>query len=316
MKKFSRILSVLVLTVCSLPIFAQQVTDLRINEVFIKNDSNYVDEYGRNVPWVEIFNTAYNSVNLAECYLTDDTTGLADGTGVTRWYHITKGDPKTLIEQRSSVVFFMDASPLYGTFHVNFDISKSPTNYIALISSNGKTIIDIMEYPIELRDTAISYGCKDDGIATVKTKGDNLAYLDYFTPGSTNNVLIGRTKQEVLKEDDPYGIGLAIISMSVVFSALILIFVMLKIFGKVSSRQGKKTAPAVAQVAPVMAEVKETKTEDLQAEHIAAIAMALHLHMNSMHDEESEILTFADSPAQYSPWAQRELTMKRVQRKF
>ena len=311
MKKISRLLYCSVLLLFGLSLYGQQVTDLKINEILIKNDSNYVDEYGRRVPWIEIFNTAYNSVNIQECYLTDDTTGLADGTGKSHWYHIPKGDPKTLIDQRSTIVFYMDNSPLYGTFHVNFDPSASRTNYIALISSNGKTLIDLMEYPVELRDSSVSYGCVEDG-------GADISYLAQFTPGSTNNVTVGRSKAEMLKQDDPYGIGLAIISMSVVFSALLLIFFMLKIFGKVSRAKSKKVTEAPAQVenAPVADVAEDLEEEDITGEEVAAISMALHLYFNSLHDEESEVITIVNPSAHYSPWSQKELTMKRVQRKF
>ena len=50
-------------------------------------------------------------------------------------------------------------------------------------------------------------------------------------------------------------------------------------------------------------------------EDIAAIAMALHLHLNSYRDEESEIITIDMPSAHYSPWALKSLVMKRVVRR-
>lgn len=305
----------------SISVFAQQVTDLRLNELLIKNDSNYVDEYGRHVPWLEIFNTAYNSVDLAGCFITDDTTGLGTGKGNVKWYRIPKGDPKTLIAQRSSVVFFLDSNPLYGTFHVNFNPLHSKNDYIALISSNAKTLIDVFHYPDSLRYINLSYGYKDDGIKTVETeKGDiisNIDYLHYFTPGSTNKVIMEATKAEKLKEQDPYGIGLAVIAMSVVFSALFLIFGMLKLFGVWNRyserRQAARKKEPVLVITP---EFKEPQiTESTTGEEIAAISMAVHLYLNSSHDEESEIITIEPPVIRYSPWSQKHLIMKRVHRK-
>lgn len=319
MNRIVKYFATLLLTaVCAVPLFAQQTIDFRINEILIKNDSNYVDEYGRHVAWVEIFNTAYNSVNLSECYLTDDTTGFADGTGFAHWYKIPKGDPNTLITQRNSAVFFFDNCPLYGTFHVSIDLQKSKTNYIALIASDGKTLVDLVEYPRELKDSTISYGRPYDG-------EEELGYLDFFTPGSLNQVTANASKAEKLMRDDPYGIGLAIISISAVFTALAVIYLMLKIFGKVSKKKEKAEQPAKAtkktntpkadaneEIAAATA-VALALSEGVPEEEIAAIAMALHLHLNSMHDEESEIITI---DAQYSPWSQKNLTMKRVQRKM
>ena len=226
------------------------------------------------------------------------------------WYRIPKTDINTNMAQRTYIVFYLDAEPLYGTFHVNFDPRTSKTNYIALISADGKDLIDLMYYPKEqLIDTTLSYGLLEDGIT------DNAGFLNQFTPGSSNVTQAKVSKQERLKRDDPYGIGLAIISMSVVFTALILIFAMLKLFGwstkKLAQKNAKKTeTPTVANVA----DVKENKEDDeqLTGEEAAAIATALHLHFNSMHDEESEVITINMPSKHYSPWAQKELTMKRT----
>ncbi|MCR4736879.1 MAG: OadG family protein [Bacteroidales bacterium] len=315
MKSFLKYIILLAVVLTTGAVFGQSVRDLRFNEILIKNTDNFDDEYGRHVPWVEIFNTAYNSVNLAGCYLTDDTTGFAAGKkkgGVEpeHWYRIPKTDINTNMPQRTYIVFYLDAEPLYGTFHVNFDPRTSKTNYIALISADGKDLIDMMYYPKEqLMDTALSYGLLEDGIT------GNAELLNHYTPGSSNVMQTKVSKQERLKRDDPYGIGLAIISMSVVFTALILIFAMLKLFGwsskKLAQKNAKKTeTPNVANVA----DVKENKDDDdqLTGEEAAAIATALHLHFNSMHDEESEVITINMPSKHYSPWAQKELTMKRT----
>ncbi len=314
MKSCTKYLVLLAALLITASTFGQSVRDLRFNEILINNKDNFDDEYGRHVPWVEIFNTAYNSVNLAGCYLTDDTTGFAAGKkkgGVepAHWYRIPKTDIKTNMAQRTYIVFYLDAQPLYGTFHVNFDPRTSKTNYIALISADGKDLIDLMYYPKEdLLDTTLSYGLMEDGIT------GNAGFLDQFTPGSSNETQAKVSKQERLKRDDPYGIGLAIISMSVVFTALILIFAMLKLFGwsskKLAQKNAKKTeTTVVANVANVDGEKQED--EQLTGEEAAAIATALHLHFNSMHDEESEVITINMPSKHYSPWAQKELTMKR-----
>ena len=114
--------------------FGQSVHDLRLNEMMIKNVDNYADEYGRHVPWVEIFNTAYNTVNITGCYLTDDTTGLAaagkkGGEVPARWYRIPT-DQKMYMPQRSFLIFYLDDSPLYGPYHASFSPEKSKTHYM------------------------------------------------------------------------------------------------------------------------------------------------------------------------------------------
>lgn len=313
MKSFTKYLVLFAALLLTGTAMGQSVRDLRFNEILIKNVDNYSDEYGRHVPWVEIFNTAYNTVNIAGCYLTDDTTGFAagkkkGGKEPEHWYRIPKTDINTNMPQRTFLVFYLDAMPLYGTFHVNFDPRTSKTNYIALISADGKDLIDLMYYPKDfLVDSLASYGLKEDGIK------DSVAILDQFTPGSSNVTKQKESKQEMLKEKDKYGIGLAIISMSVVFTALILIFVMLKLFAWSSKKMAQKNSKKVEN--PIAAATSETKKEDedelITGEEAAAIATALHLHFNSMHDEESEVITINMPSKHYSPWAQKELTMKK-----
>ena len=92
---------------------AQSTLDLRINEVLVQNDSSYVDDFGAHVSWIEIFNGAYNYINIGGCYLTNDLNNP-------KKYWIPKGDPRTKIASRYYVVFFADNKPARGVFHLNF----------------------------------------------------------------------------------------------------------------------------------------------------------------------------------------------------
>ena len=138
----------LVLALCVIPATGQTIVDLRLNEILVKNNNNLNDEYGNHPAWVEVFNTSFNSVNIGGCFLTDDTTGLAAAqkdkealnTFKASCYHIPTGDPTTLIQQRSCLVFYLDGKADLGTFHVSFTPDHS--NYIALIGSDGKTLIE------------------------------------------------------------------------------------------------------------------------------------------------------------------------------
>lgn len=314
-----RILTLCIVLCSSMALFGQQVTDLRLNEMLIVNDSNYVDEYGRHVAWIEIFNTSYNQVNIAGCYLTDDTTGLAAGDA-SKWYRIPTTDPTTWIPQRSSKVFFLDNSPLYGTYHTNIDPNTSTTRYIALINSNGKTLIDLFVYPEALLTSTQSYGCYDDGISTKVENGKkikNMGMLPYATPGSVNKVQMGATKSEHLQKSDPHGIGLAVISISVVFAALIMIYLMLKLFGYTATRKDRKAKKEQVTFSPSTASATDMAANAVgpSGEELAAITMALHMYLNSMHDEESEVITIDMPSKHYSPWSQKNLVMKRVERR-
>lgn len=52
----------------------------------------------------------------------------------------------------------------------------------------------------------------------------------------------------------------------------------------------------------VKAGKKEEEIINIAANEIAAVSMALHLFMNDIHDEESNIITIKRIERRYSPW--------------
>ena len=348
MKNFKYFLITLLVVLTAFSVQAQSIVDLRLNEVLIKNDENFTDEYGRHVAWVEIFNTSFNSVNIGGCYLTNDTTGLAaaqkrgkagqDSLNAfkARCYNIPSGDPKTLIPQRSSVVFFLDGDPTYGTFHVSFKGEKC--KYIALLGSDGRTLLDIMKLDNDIYTSDKSYGCEVDGIVTEteentvvgkKAGTDIRKYLEHFTPGSNNKVISSESKADKLAKNDPHGIAMALTSMGIVFTVLFIIFLVLKIFAHFSKKEQmkkeKKEAKKKEEVksaAPASKDGKPTD-EELAAitaalhqaniggsdEETVAIAMALYFYLYTNHDYESEVLTF-NYDSENSTWAQKHFNFK------
>ena len=86
----------------------------------------------------------------------------------------------------------------------------------------------------------------------------------------------------------------SVIGMVVVFVALIilvLLFDFIQYFVINSSK--KKMVKAGKKVEDIV---------DASANEIAAISMALHLFINEMHDEESNVITIKRIERRYSPW--------------
>ncbi len=104
-------------------------------------------------------------------------------------------------------------------------------------------------------------------------------------------------KIENFKTHDPYGVSMSIISMGVVFIALIVLFLCFKWSGKLLNRGLKKTAAgAGSHRNATFVQVSNKKTgEKADSEIVAAIGMALFLAEDGMHDIESEELTFLPS---------------------
>lgn len=262
---------------------AQNVSSLRINEAMLFNTDNYVDNFGQRSPWIEIMNIGYNSVNIANCYLTNDLNEP-------KKYKIPSGDPKSEIQARQFMVFFADNKTEHGTQHLNFTLD-STRRFIALLSSDG-TIIDSVTLPLlELNQV---YNRMPDGSPSWEKSF-------FSTPNSTNEGRFEKTSSgEAFLAFDPSGIIMAIIAMAVVFAALIVLYRIFRTIGKINQRsaQLKSAKFAKEQGLPVT-------SQEVAGEVYAAISVALYLYETDTHDQESTIITIQRVSRLYSPWSSK-----------
>ncbi len=270
---------------------AQSGLDLCINEVLVVNDSNYVDDFGMRSAWIEIFNKAYNSVNMAGMYLTDDSAQPTK-------YLIPKGDPVTLIAPRNYLVFFADNRPTRGILHLNFEL-RPTGSYLALYDVNGRTLIDKVKLSAGRPD--VSVGREQDGT-------ESWMFLDKTTPKANNFTGVVITSGEKFVKLDPYGIGMAVIAMSVVFSALILLYLVFKNTRRLYTLNVKKLFTREK----AMKELNEL--HDISGEVNAAISMALYLYHSELHDVEETVLTIKKVARTYSPWSSKIYGLRNPQR--
>lgn len=95
-----------------------------------------------------------------------------------------------------------------------------------------------------------------------------------------------------------FSLTVAIVGYLIVFGALVLLFFvynLLPVFIKFNVRRKLR---------------KEGKCEDcdvsqIQGDVSAAISMALYLHLNEIHDEESDVITIKRVSKQYTPWSSK-----------
>lgn len=104
-----------------------------------------------------------------------------------------------------------------------------------------------------------------------------------------------RAADEFVKMD-PYGIGMALIAMSIVFSVLAIVYLFFKNISKVYFAFQNRSA--IKQVSPKSVE----SHKGIEAEVSAAIGMALHLYHHRQHDMESLKITIHKVSKLYSPW--------------
>ncbi len=104
---------------------------------------------------------------------------------------------------------------------------------------------------------------------------------------------------EEFEEVDPIGFGLAAVGIAVVFASLILLYIVFLNLTKFIQLRGKKKRAKEGHSEIVM---KET---ELTGEINAAIAAALFLYSQELHDQESTVLTINRVSRNYSPWSSK-----------
>lgn len=272
---------------------AQRVTSMRINEVLVINDDNFVDDYGKRSAWIELYNTSAGTVNVGGCFLTNDPNDP-------KKYPIPKGDVLTRISPRQHVLFWADGMASRGTFHMNFRLDPEKDNYIALYDSDGKTLVDDMTIPAGQK-ADVSYGRKVDG-------RDEWVYFTKVTPSTNNLTLDSNEKIDNFKAKDSLGVGMTLTAMAVVFIGLLFLFLIFKQVAALAIAAGKFRAKKAG--------AEDThESGDISGEVLAAISAALYELNEDVHDIERTVLTIQKVKRNYSPWSSKIYGLREIPRK-
>ena len=259
-----------------------------LNEVLTLNKGNFQDDYGVHNAWIEVFNKSYSTVNIAGYRL-----AVYDGSDDTIFYNVPKGDVLTKIKPRQHALFWADGMPNRGTFHTTCVLDTASTNWVGLYDNGGK-LIDQVKVPVLKADN--SYARLDDANKEWVIKGGNEAN-SYVTPSTNNMTIEKNSKQEKFAESDASDVGMAITAMSVVFSGLIILYIMFRLLGLLMQSKKSTESPKVEAKTE---NNPAAKTGDKDGEIYAAIAMALHEELGNVHDDESGILTIARNISEWN----------------
>ena len=129
-----------------------------------------------------------------------------------------------------------------------------------------------------------------EGIANISTDEGRATRMHYHVPKQADRI----------RESDPIGIGLTVTAVSVVFLALLCISLIIKGYGKLIIRtQDRKAgkASAKASTAATLPSASETS-----GEIYAAIATAIYLYDEEMHDDENTVITIHKVERAWTPW--------------
>lgn len=288
---------------------AQNVSDLIIAEALVEADSTgIVDDFGQRGGWIELYNTSTGTVNFGGCFFTDDRSYL-------RKSPIPKGDRRTALGPRQVTLFYANGNASSGTFYIGFTLRPGSTVY--LVSNDGRTIVDSLEIPYKL--------AAGESVSKFPVDAKGLKFKTSDTPTTPSPRVINgshgtASNAQVMAEKDPHGTTLSLVSVTVVFTALALLWLLFWLFFE---RPAKRKATAAAGPsrktrgtpdAEVAAAIALALDMEEDGDTYAAIATALHLYLSeSVHDAESFVLTIRPRP---SAWAEdRTSNFRKLPRK-
>lgn len=269
-------LSLTLLAALCLPGRSQNVRDLIIAEALAEPDScGIVDGYGRRNGWIELFNTSMGTVSFGGCFLTDDRADLRKSL-------IPKGDLRTKLGPRQTALFYASGNGADGTFYAGFTLAPGKTVY--LVSNDGRTVIDSLRLPADL----------PAGLSVSKEAQDlrQMVFVPNDAPGTpspgmANGSQDAESKAQVMGRKDPHGFILALVSITVVFCALAILWGLFILLFRIVEGKKKKEPSAEEAAAIGLA----LDMED-NGEVYAAIAAAVDRYLGeTAHDAEPFVVT-------------------------
>jgi len=282
-----KIILFITLLLFGVTIFSQTIADIRINEFSANYNGDLINPLGNKSPWIELYNTSLVSLNVGTMYLTDDRNDL-------KKYQLPKSN-ELKISANGFLIIYLDTSK---HFHPTVASLSSETGYIALVLSDGRTIVDSVVYDPKLIKDGTFLSRTIDGAG-------NWEITDISTPLLSNDIKIYESPNEIVKRLDPYGIGISIICFFIVIIILIMLYLAFYYIWKI-----KRPVVKTKRV-EIKKEGEEFKTEiihneeEISSEVLAAIGTALHLYLLSMHDYENGIITIKKVTKPYSPWSSK-----------
>ena len=201
---------------------AQGAKNIRLNEVLTNNTASIVDEFGNREAWIEVENTSFTTYNIRGMYFTTDRSVLDPQMSVPerikRMSVIPNGDPRTQIGGRQHLVFYCNSNPAEGKLHLSLPVPMSEPVWIGFYNGNAVELIDV---PALAADQSYARHGNEWSVKSPEN----------VTPGIENFIKTDETKDAKLKREDPYGVGITLLAMGIVFFCLAVLFVFFWIFG-------------------------------------------------------------------------------------
>jgi Na+-transporting methylmalonyl-CoA/oxaloacetate decarboxylase gamma subunit len=136
-----------------------------------------------------------------------------------------------------------------------------------------------------------------------------LSEILQLTPTVTDTSIVKvHRNSELFLKIDPYGIGMTVIGYTIVFIALLLLYIVFYNLTKILVKNIKRARKKEGKV------TNGSDTFELSGEVNAAIAAALYLYYNELHDQETTVLTINRISRTYSPWSSKIYSLRQYPR--
>ena len=306
MNRFGLLLGAMLLAGAS-TMRAQMDASIKLNEVMTSNSTSLQDEYGQHKAWLEIENISHSTYNIRGMYITTDRSVLDRNMSVPerikRMSIIPNGDERTNLSGRQHLVLFLNSKPHLGTLHLNVNVDATKPVWVALYNGNATQLIDSVTIPVMEADQSFARIANNGNAQDWEVKS-----ADRVTPGISNVTTVSESKIEKFKREDPYGFGMALMAMGIVFFCLALLWITFTLFGmlmrhmdtakKVAQHQPikpitktvEKTIEVCHKTRVILKEGLDTKGIDREV-YMAVIGLALRQYEDDIHDVESGVIT-------------------------
>lgn len=298
-----RILLSLSVLCCTSLMFGQGAKNIKINEVLTQNTESLQDEFGQHLPWVELVNASFTTYNVRGMYITTNKDVLNKNLSAPErtklMQPIPSGEPRTSISGRQHLLLFLNSNPTKGALHLATEVKYNRPIWIALYDGNGVDLIDSVSVPVIAANN--SFARIKDGFLQWDIKP-----AEAVTPGIGNYIEINETKVAKLKRDDPYGIGITVLSMGIVFFCLALLYILFSLLGKFMAKQQEKAKQPEARISSIVSKTENNSSttdnetalavaslalEEEMATYMAVISLAIKQYADDIHDIEPGIIT-------------------------
>lgn len=219
--------------------------------------------------------------------------------------------PRSVWVMGDKIIFLASSAKDSAHIGVLSMLPDTNGNLIPVQSNDGNDVMIGLNFNAYAFDINMETG--ELVVVGTNPQGYSIEVFD-ITDGIENMVVKGapfnyrvKKQAELIKDSDPYGIGLTLVAVIVVFTALICICLIMKAFAGImmrhKNRKDKKAAAKESEKKP------EPKKESGKADNevYAAIATAIYLYNEELHDDEDMVITI--QPADHTPWNNKAYNM-------